>query len=359
VSADAKSPTTDVARPTGSIEAGDPVARRAQAALRDGHLGDAETTIRSVETGEGHVRAWRLLLEGELLFARGDMSRAETKLMQAAVVALTCGTGLQQVESKHPCGTGFQPVGSCDTGLQPVDLRLAAHALDQAGCVYRRLDQPADAAAMHETAYALRERVGSFDELSQTASNLGLDADVMRQFTVAQRWHRIAVEHAQRCASTAPVENRCHTDVERLRSIVWGRLADTLSQAGELDEAIEAARQAQTYAHAHAGGTLEAFRTDLRLCRAMAQQAECLVDRLDPRAADVLADARARLCDTLEELKPFGPEAAGHTRWCIEQLDFVERLSAATGGQTVPQMPVRECGAHPSEPQRRQPDAPL
>ncbi len=373
-------------RPVAFIEPDEPFARRARAALRDGRLGDAEELIHSmadragdsqgrptrgsdatVEPG-GTVRrsqavlAWRLVLEGELRFAKGDLGPAESRFMQAAVVALACGTGFQQVGRASPAvPPSDENVGRSPTyqALPSPNLRLAAYALDRAGCVYRRLDQPGDAVIVHEQAYSLRQQAGSFEELAQSASNLGLDADMRPRFDEARKWHGIAVENARRCPSAlvengshTPVENLCHTarhyrqtpgrrakpalpaenrydtHGDRLRALVWGRLSDSLTQAGAYDEAIEAARQARKFAHAHAAGTLEAFRTDVKLCRALLRQGESLIDRDDPRAADVLADARTRLRNTLNELASFGPEADGDAHWCSEQLDHVKRLSA-------------------------------
>lgn len=289
-------------RPAGVVQPTHQRAVRALTALEEKRIRDAEKHIATIPDFPMIDRAWKLLLRGLVAIEKLDFGAAEPLLSQGFSLSFIAGLGTEKT-------------------LDPGALRAAARALHHLGWVYRRQDRPDEASRAHLAAYHLREHHGSFDELWETASELGLDADIARRYEEAQRWHRVAIE-AARQASEKP---------QRKQAIAWTNLAASLRDSGKHDEAVAAARTACDWWREYDLGAVTAAQADLKLGGALLAQAEALYDRGDKLARPVLDEAVERLTTARQELLAFGPDHAADAQLCLEQKDLAERLLASLG----------------------------
>ncbi|MGB2988008.1 MAG: hypothetical protein WBE26_19235 [Phycisphaerae bacterium] len=289
-------------RPTGLLQPENKRALSALIALGEKRIADAEKHAAAIPDSPMIDRAWKLLLRGLLLVGRLDLNEAELCLLQACSLAFIHGRqGENEVDSDA--------------------LRLCARALHHIGWIYRRQDRPDDAYRTHMTAHRLREQYGSFEELWETAIELGLDADVARRHEDARRWQRAAIAAAER-ASIEPA---------RKRAIAWTDLATSFAESGEHDEAVAAAGTARDWWREHDIGAAEAALADLTLATALLKQGEALHERNDERTRPVLTEAVKWLTTARNALLAFGQAHTADAEQAREQKDFAERLLASFG----------------------------
>ncbi len=167
----------------------------------------------------------------------------------------------------------------------------------------------------------MREQHGSFDELWETAVELGLDADVARRYEDAQHWHRAAIESAERVDEEA----------KRKQAIAWTNLSTSCTQGGLHDEAVSAARTARDFWREHDVGAVSTAQADLKLGSALLKQGESLHERGDKLARPALDEAGKWLTTAREALLAFGMDHAAEVRLCLEQKDFARRLLTSFG----------------------------
>ena len=201
-------------------------------------------------------------------------------------------------------------------------LRLAARALNRVGWIYRRKDRSEDAYRTHLAAYSLRRQHGSFEEVWETATELGLDADVARRYEDARRWHRVAIEVAEKTAE----------EPARRQAIAWANLSRSCGDDGQHDEAVSAARTARDWWREHDLGAVTAARADGKLGGALLRQGEALHGGGEKSAKAVLDESVEWLATAAEALLAFGLDHAAEAQSCLEQKDFAERLRDSLHG---------------------------
>lgn len=285
------------ARPTGFVRPTHELALRAVAALEKDRVAHAEKHIESMPDLPTIDRAWKYYLRGRVAIQQMEFDTAEQLLLQASSLAFIDGLGKE---------------GALDPGA----LRLAACALHHVGWIYRRQDRADEAYRAHLAAYHFRELHGSSDEMWETAIELGLDADLAQRYDDARRWHRIAIDAAEK-ASEEPA---------RKQAIAWTNLASSFTESGNHDEAVVAARTARDWWRKHDIGAVAAARADLKLGSALLRQGEALHENTDERAKPVLEEAIECLTTAGEALSAFGPDHAADVQSCLELKDFAERL---------------------------------
>lgn len=193
-------------------------------------------------------------------------------------------------------------------------MRVAALAMHHLGFVLRRQDRPMAARRCHLCAYELRRCFGSYDEIWQAATELGLDADVAGRPAEAQRWYRRAIE-AGASAGQSPLQKQADA---------WTHLVAALSEDKAFDEAIAAARTARELWRQHDLSAVTAARADLTLGRALLERAAHGHGMSD--VADTLVEAVDRLHQARDALLAFGRLGTEDAARCEEQLDFAKRL---------------------------------
>ncbi len=303
-------------RPAGMVQPTHDDAVRALSALEGGRLGDAEKCIDAIPESPMRERAWKLLLRGLIAIERMKLTEAEPLLLQAASLGLIEGT-VEGATLKVESGPEDAP---CSASAGDA-LRLAARALHHTGWVYRRHDRPEDAYRAHLKAYELRAQHGSFDELWETAVQLGLDADVGRHCAEGRRWHRVAIEMAEKAVE----------EPERKRAIALTNLSASCTQSGHHDEAVVTARTARDCWRRYDIGAVTAAQADGKLGSALVKQGESLHEQDANLAKPVLDEAVTWLISAQQSLSAFGPDSAAEVRLCLEQKDFAERLLASGG----------------------------
>lgn len=289
-------------RPLGVVQPAHERAVYALAALAEGRLADAEKHIAAVPDSPLSEQAWKALLCGLLAAERIGLAEASSLLLQAAALAFINGMG-----EGGPASSG--------------SLRVAARALHHAGKVQRRQDRPDDARQTHLAAYHLRDEHGSWEEVWETAVELGLDCDVARRHDRAQRWHDIAVETAEKTREQ-PL---------RKQSIAWTNLSMSFTNSGKHEASVVAAGTARDLWRRHDLGSVEATRSDLRLGTALLRHGEFLHGQDDKRAKPVLEEAVGWLTAAADELPAFGAAQAADVRSCLDQKNFAQRLLASFG----------------------------
>jgi tetratricopeptide (TPR) repeat protein len=287
-------------RPVGVIQPPHESAVLALNAIAEKRLADAENHIGALPESLGIDRAWALLLRGLVTIERADFAKARPLLWEAACLALIAGLGSDGV-------------------LDADASRVVARFLRHLGWLYRRQDRPDEASQTHLAAHRLCQRHGSFEELWETAVELGLDADVARRFDDAQRWHRAAVEAGEK-ASDAP---------DRRLAIAWTNLSASCTESERHDEAVLAAGAARDCWRRHDVGAVTAAQADLKLGTALLRQGESLHEHGDKLARPVLEEADERLGGARDALLAFGPDHSTEARLCREQQDFTRRLLAS------------------------------
>ncbi len=307
-------------RPTGVVQPTHERAVRALTALAQKRIDDAEKHIAALPDSPMTERAWKLFLRGLVSVEKPDLGAAEPLLLQAFSLAFADGHGGETSKRRNVETSKHQNVEmSKGRDVEAVDgdaLRLAALVFQHLGWVYRRQDRLDDAYRTHVVAYHLREHHGSFDELWETAGELGLDADVARQYEKAHHWHRVAIEAAQNVSQ----------DRQRKQAIACTNLSTSLTNSGKHDEAVEAARRARVCWREHDAGAVTVPRSNLKLGSTLLAQGEALHDLGDRLAKSVLDEAVELLATAGEELLAFGPANAADARLCLEQKDFARRL---------------------------------
>jgi tetratricopeptide (TPR) repeat protein len=290
-------------RPAGRLQPTSDRAVAAVAAMEDGRLDDAAIHVAAMAQDSTVERAWRLLLTGRLAMHRSDFAAAQPTLLEASLLAMAESLS----ENGPPTGSGLH--------------RLAGVALNDLGRVYRRRDLTGPALTAHHAAHRLLQDHGSIEETRESATELGLDNDVLGDRADAERWHTTAVRAAERAT----------VDPHRERAMAWSNLCHSLEKAERYAEAVDAARAARDAWVDHDGGSPQTARAELRLGGCLLQHAASLRERGDDACAAHLAEAIERLGAAHEALLAFGPECAADVRWCAEQLAFANEL-----GATVP-----------------------
>jgi hypothetical protein len=316
-------------RPIGIICPAHERAVRALTAVREKRLADADQHIAAVPEASMRDRAWKRILQALVAIEQVKPSDAEPLLLQAASLCWIDGFGREGTPGPEEPHLHAGHVGarnpSHDAGASipsrtfPDALRQASFALHHLGRVYRRQERPADASRAHLAAYHLREQYGSYEELWETATELGLDHDVARRFDEGRRWHGIALQAA------------CKTSEEptRKQAIAWTNICTSCMESGLCDNALSAARSARECWREHDVSDVTAAQADLTLGTALLRHGEALHERGDQLARDVLAEALEWLAAARAALLAFGPEHASEARLCVEQEDFAKRLVAS------------------------------
>jgi len=289
-------------RSVGEVQPTHEQAVRALRALAGSRCADAERHTDAVPDSPLIVRSWKLLLRGLVEIETGRLRHAEPDLLQAAALAFIEAVGV-------------------DDHAQAEASRVAAKALNRLGWVYRREERPEDAERTHLAAYQLRERYGSFEELWETACELGLDADVARRFDEAERWHREAVDFAVRCTEEPVLK----------LAVAWTSLATSLSEAARHEGAVAAARSACEAWRRHDPAAVTAAQAEMRLGGALLKHGESLADANAVKAMPILNESVEVLTSVRDALAAFGPSHETEAAWCGEQLDFAARLVASSG----------------------------
>ncbi len=287
-------------RPTGTLQPTHERALRAMTAIEEDRLEDAATNADAVPSTPLIARAWKLYLRGRIAVGQAKFEVAEAQLLQAFALSTVAATREQ---------------GSTNTDA----MRLSACACHLTAWIYRRWDNPLDAYHTHLAAYRLREVHGSYDELWETAVELGLDADVARRYEDAQRWHHQAID----------LGGKTSHEPSRKQAIGWTNLSMSLTQDQQHDAAVTTARAARECWRKHDVGAVSAARADLRLAAALVRHGESLLEGGDATAGRILDEAVELLGDTGEALSAFGPDHAADVRTCREQRDFAKRLRAS------------------------------
>ena len=202
-------------------------------------------------------------------------------------------------------------------------LRLGARALLHLGWIYRRTERCADASRVHLAAHRLRRDHGSHEELWESATELGLDADVARKFEDGQRWHRTAIEAAEH-ASEEPLKKQ---------ALAWTNLVTSHESAEQFEEAVEAARTARDCWYRHDSTAVTATRADAKLGKALLKLGEHLSHRPgrlavagESQAVEVLAEAVRLLAKARDALLAFGPDYRTEADSCRDQEELATRL---------------------------------
>jgi tetratricopeptide (TPR) repeat protein len=287
-------------RPVGLIQPPHESAVLALNAIAEKRLADADQHIDAIPKSLMIDRAWTLLLRGLAAIERADFAKARPLLCEGTCLAIIAGLG-------------------SDAVLDADASRVVARFLRHLGWLYRRQDRPAEASQTHLAAHRLCERHGSFEELWETAVELGLDADVARRLDDAQRWHRAAVEAGER-ASDAP---------DRRLAIAWTNLSASCTESGSHDEAVFAARTAHDCWRRHDVGAVTAAQAELKLGTALLRKGESLHEHGGKLARPVLEEADGRLGSARDAILAFGSDHTAEARLCREQQDFTQRLLAS------------------------------
>jgi len=268
-------------------------------ALNQQRYSDALNHIKEIPETPILQRAWKMFLLGRVHMAQSQLGDAESSLLQAAAMAFIEGMSTDQMSPSR-------------------ELRLCAGALHHAGKVLRRRDRPDDAWQTHKSAYQLREQHGSPDELWETATELGLDADLARRYEDAHIWFRKALEFA----------DRADQDSQKKRAMVWTHLSNSFAQCDKFDEAVDAARSAHECWVDHDASDVSVAQADLTLGSALLKFAAYLYEQSDSRVESVLDEAMNSLNVARESLLAFGPDHAADVHWCEEQQQFAEKLQS-------------------------------
>lgn len=290
----------DEHRPTGVVQPRHEQAIRALTTLTDGRLADAEKHILALPDSPLVVQAWKTYLTGMLALSRLELSESAALLLQAAALAFTEAMGTDQPSDSE-------------------SLRFCACALHQAGSVQRRQDRADHAYQTHLASYHLRKQHGSWEELWETAVQLGLDCDVARRHEDGQRWYRTATETADKTGE----------DPVKKRAVTLTHLATSLSENGQHQAAVDAARNAYDLWHELKPGSVEAARSVLKLGSALLGYAESIHAAGDGTARSLLAEVVDHLTIAGDELSAFGAACAPDVRSSVEQRDMAQRLLAS------------------------------
>jgi len=297
--------------PVGVIRPDHERGRRAMKALAEGRLEDATENIEAHPDTDPWNRAWRSVLDGLVAVERIDWSRAATQFMRAVteiVVSGFCGeTEIAAHESSRP------------NGINGMEARLAALALEKLGFVQRRQDRPGEALRSHRAAYRLRVLHGSREEQWESAISIGLDADVAGRGDEAEVAYRTAIERSGDCRETRAQK----------WAVAWQHLSTTLIQAGRYDEAVSAAREAADGWRKHDRGDIRVAQADRVLGWALLKLGESLFESDSLKAQTALDESVSRLGEARETLVAFGREGERDAATCLEQKDFAARLRAS------------------------------
>ncbi len=291
-------------RPVGLVEPEDAELLRA---LRDWEHSQrtngkpaAITQLDSLDGRSNEDAAWSLIVRGLVLAEGARLADAESMFLQAAARSLIAATG------------DHRP--SDDESV----LRLVARALNHLGCVYRRQDRADMAETAHLTSLDLRDRFGSFEELWETADELGLDGDVARRLEDARRWHEKAIAFAERAAVKPLVR----------QAVSWTHLSLTLGKLGEFEEAVSAARTALELWRRYAPGDAIVAQAEHHLAQILVRTGEHFSEQGGASGRRALEEAMELLGKSCAELSAFGPVHDAEAASCRYELDFAGRLMA-------------------------------
>jgi tetratricopeptide (TPR) repeat protein len=284
----------------GQPQPADPKAQRALRALSDNRLNDSAKLIDSLSDDDGANGTWRLLLEGLLAFRHSKLPSAGAYFSRAATRAFESAARAPDQESKE---------------LR----RLAAWALHELGTVYRRQDHLQQALELHQEARRIRSSCGSPDELWETTAAIGLDLHMLRRYE----------EAVSSCREGADLAKSTSEEPKRKEAEAWTKMAQSLTEWGHHDDAVDAAHQALELWRAHDISAVTVARSEMNLGYTFLRQAQCLSEEDKEQAAVALGRSLERLRAAQEALSAFGPEAAADVQWCKEQIDFAERFRAS------------------------------
>ena len=302
-------------RPVGFVQPAGGPSLLAAKAINEGRVDEAKRHAAGITDDTLIARAWRALLLALITIEQGELSRAEPLLLEASAMALE----ESEVPPAHPIESSSR-------------LRTGARALVHLGWLYRRTERCADASRVHLAAHLLREDHGSYEEIWESATELGLDADVARTFEDGQRWHRRAVEAAQ----------SAHEEPLKKQALAWTNLVTSHEAADQVDEAVEVARTAQHCWHQFDSAAVTAVRADAKLGRALLKKGERLCRSGDPDAApaeadlataerqnavEVLGEAVNLLAAARDGLLAFGSEYRNEADSCHDQEELASRLT--------------------------------
>ena len=288
--------------PVGFIKPTGERAIRALKALADKRLSDAEDNIAAMDDTSIRDRAWKCHLRGLALIERRKLADAESSFAQAASYALAAAWS-----------------GTRDPGAD--DMRLGAASLESIGLVQRRSDQPDDAYAIHEAAYRIRVKYGSIEERFESAASCGLDADLARRFDDAERWHKVAIDHA-----TAATEESAGKQAQ-----AWTHLATVLINASRYDEAVSAARTACGLWRDHDITAASVALAEIRLGNVLVKCAEECFYTNASCAEKHLQEAVGLLEGAEKSLRAFGSAFDVDVDLCDQKVNFAQRLIESVG----------------------------
>lgn len=288
---------TEVARPIGMLYLLDDDALSAFRSVEKRRVDDVAGQIENLSTRTCIDRAWKLLLQGRFLAGDMRLQAAESLLLQSFAESW---------------------IAANDDGIETSRdaMRLAATALMCTGKAQRRLDRPADAVRTHQLADNLFQQAGSFDELWCVSIELGLDAEVAKDFETAANRHQMAIEYAKK-ASEAPIEKQAvashHLSVAHCESGAFGKAIDAAQSACDLWRKLDE-------------GSLDLVRADYRLGEVRLRQDQSLLEEGNASAGQSLKETIGILERTESELAAFGSRATADVKLCSDQLDFARRI---------------------------------
>ncbi len=316
-------------RPRGFLQPVHQRAIRAVKALAENRIEDAEANVAAIPETPADSRIWKGFISGQVAVVRGDFGAAEVALVQATALALLLGMpAVGDADEPSPTARPNSPlcgeVGAAtsqDTflNLGPETTRLLAAVVENLGCLYRRQERLNEAFCAHRLALGLRRGSGSYEELWETATSLGLDADVAHSPKESLRWHQMAVDLAERVSEQA----------DQKRALAWQHLSAALIEAGHPQQAVAAAKTARGSWHRHDRGGLAAAKADLILGHALLRYGESLWATDAESASAILGGAIDWLATAHESLAAFGAPAAADAQSCLQLKDFAERLRAS------------------------------
>ncbi len=272
--------------------------RRACKALHEHRLADAASNIKAISTDSLTEQAWKHLLTGRLMVAEKKFSRAKPELLQAAGLAFTDASAKSQPSDLH---------------------RLAASALNLVGWIYRRQDQPTFATSVHEAALQLRTAHGTTAEQWDTIVELGLDAELARNFDEALQFYTDAIDIAGKL--DAPHDQFLAVNYDHLTRVFLAKHAT--------QQAVDAARAARTHWRAHDIRLASASRADLALGTALLTHAEFHLLSDPPSVHQAIEESVELLEQAKDALAAFGSKYNRDVDQCRQQLEVAKKLQSA------------------------------
>jgi len=286
--------------PSGRLQPSHPRAVRALRAIQDGRLQDADENVDAIPDTPSDLQAWKAYVRGLVAAARNQWGEVETLAQRA--VSLAVSSFLVALD---------------DEGHRAE--RLVGCVFELVGLAYRRQDRPGEAYTAHGAAYRIREKIGSTEELWETAISLGLDAVLWRKVETAVRWFRIAAEVGTFCDDAPLVK----------AATAYSHISSNLMSIGAFDDAIAASRTACELYRRHDPGSADVPVADLGMGKALLRKAEALQNEKPKAAISSLHEAIDVFHDATESLAAFGPAQDHDYQRGVEQWELARRLLAS------------------------------